>query len=210
MSITAKKEIEDYGNGTAKTSITSSRMKSKDAWEYGKFVMKARLPKGKYLWPAFWMMPNASEWGDWPKSGEIDIMEYRGSKPNEICGTIHFGEGPGPGHKLLGSGDIKFPFDFSEDWHEFGFEWNSTKMRWFVDDKLYHEQSLLENIYEGFYMKAGEPFNKPFYIIINLAVGGNFFLDEAPFTINSVSTWTKSTYEIDWIRVSQKKNETQF
>lgn len=71
---------------------------------------------------------------------------------------------------------------------------------------MFHEQSFTENIYEGYYKKAGEPFNKPFSIIINLAVGGNFFLGEPALTIDAVSTWTISTFEIAWIRVHQRKN----
>jgi beta-glucanase (GH16 family) len=72
--------------------FTSARMTTKASWLYGKFEIRARLPKGKHLWPAIWMMPRFSTYGDWPRSGEMDIMEYRGQRPNQLIGTIHFGE----------------------------------------------------------------------------------------------------------------------
>lgn len=100
--ISATKIFEDYKNGRVKTSITSSRIKSKETGEFGKFVVRARLPKGKYLWRAFWMLPNASEWDGRPKSGENDdVMEYRGYKSTEICATVHFWKGPDPEHKYF-------------------------------------------------------------------------------------------------------------
>ena len=71
--------------------FTSGRIKSKSAWTYGKFEARAKLPLGTQLWPAIWMLPRDNKYGFWSANGEIDIMEYRGDKPHEISGTIHYG-----------------------------------------------------------------------------------------------------------------------
>ena len=71
--------------------FTSGRVHSKHAWTYGRFEARARLTSGHHLWPAIWMMPRDSKYGQWAASGEIDIMELRGDKPHEIMGTIHYG-----------------------------------------------------------------------------------------------------------------------
>ncbi|ODM89411.1 Beta-glucanase, partial [Orchesella cincta] len=85
---------ESGGVNDSQTTLpfTSTRMVTYSSFTYGKFEIRARLPKGKHLWPAFWMMPQDSEYGPWPRSGELDIMEYRGQRPTNVLGTIHFGE----------------------------------------------------------------------------------------------------------------------
>jgi len=178
--------------------FTSTRMNSKANWLHGKVEMRARLPKGKHLWPAFWMMPANSEYGDWPRSGEIDIMEYRGQRPTEISGTLHYG--PSPDNKgMIGTGERIFNSDFSQDFHVFGIDWNADRIQWLLDGNVYHEETLRKNFWEGFYGSNGSPFDKNFYIILNLAVGGNFFGGE-PFDPSESKQWPKSTFEIDWVR----------
>lgn len=160
--------------------------------------MRARLPKGKHLWPAFWMMPVHSEYGYWPRSGEIDIIEYRGQRPKEVMGTLHFGPSQDTKNET-GSPDTEFPTDFSQDWHIFGIDWSPQKFMWMVDDKVYWEETLERTFWEGLYDKPGQPFDKQFNILINLAVGGEFFGGE-PFDPIEADKWEKPTFEIDWIK----------
>jgi len=195
--IEARKEWWGDGANPDKP-FTSARINSKESFHYGKFEMRARLPKGKHLWPAFWMMPTWSDYGGWPRSGEIDIMEYRGQRPQQTLGTLHFG--PSPDNKgMAGTGERDFPFDFSADWHTFAIDWSPDHMQWFVDDQVYHTESLQRNFWPGFYQNNVSPFDRPFFIIINLAVGGDFFNGE-PFDPEEANGWAKNTFEIDWIR----------
>ncbi|CAL8127868.1 unnamed protein product [Orchesella dallaii] len=194
--ITARREWWDDGQTTLP--FTSTRMLTHSNFLYGKFEIRARLPKGKHLWPAFWMMPTFSEYGEWPRSGEIDIMEYRGQRPTNTLGTIHYGESK-ENKGQSGSPETTFPYDFSQDFHVFGLDWSPTKMMWIVDDRVYHEETLERNFWESVYTANGQPYDKEFHIIINLAVGGMFFGDE-PFDPIEADGWEKPTYEIDWIR----------
>jgi len=158
--------------------FTSGRVLSKKAWTFGKFEARAKMPKGKHLWPAIWMMPQKSTYGVWAASGEIDIMEYRGERPNQIMGTIHYGAS-WPNNINSGSGEKTYPSDFSADWHTYGVEWEANEIRWYVDGNEYHKENIHRNMYSGKgtnpYTKPGQPFDQPFYWILNVAVGGGFF-----------------------------------
>lgn len=148
------------------------------AQQYGKFEAKIKLPAGQEhdgLWPAFWMLPADSPYGGWATSGEIDIMEARGRIPNKVGAAIHYGE-PWPNNRSNGG-----EYSFAEgsditDFHVYGLEWDPGEIRWYVDGQLYYSTN-------NWYAKgAGQPSNYPypapfdtqFYIILNLAVGGNF------------------------------------
>ena len=181
--ITAKSE---EGN-----SYTSSRLKSRNKFEqkYGRFEARIKLPLGKGMFPAFWLLgenfceaqtqignnvicdsslPNY-EAGNvlWPQCGEIDIMEYLGNKPTEVFGTIH-----GPGFSGGNSISKKYNLSndrFDNDFHVFGVEWTENHINWYVDNVLYN-QITRQDVEE----KGGEwVFNNSFYMILNLAVGGN-------------------------------------
>jgi beta-glucanase (GH16 family) len=194
--IQARKEW--WGDGSQDQPFTSARMTSKANWLHGKMEIRARLPKGKHLWPAFWMMPANSEYGGWPRSGEIDIMEYRGQRPQQMLGTLHFG--PAWDNKgQAGTGERNFPFDFSQDWHTFAIDWSPQQIMWLVDDQVIHTETLQRNFWPGLYTANGQPFDKNFFIILNLAVGGNFFGGE-PFDPEEANGWEKNTFEIDWVR----------
>jgi len=160
------------------------------------------LNPGKHLWPAFWMMPKQNSYGgSWPRSGEIDITEYRGQRTNQIMGTLHYG--PAWNNKAdVGTKERTFPVDFSKDFHVFGLDWNSDRIQWLLDGKVFHEETLRRNFWDGLYTAQGQPFDKEFFFILNLAVGGNFFGGEA-FDPSEAQSWTKSTFEIDWIRKSE-------
>jgi len=180
--------------------FTSTRMTTKANWLYGKIEARMRMPKGKHQWPAFWMMPSASAYGGWPRSGEIDIMEYRGQRWWEIIGTIHYG--PAWDNKGQNGYGREFPNDFSQEWHTYAIDWSSQKMIWLLDDQPVHEENLLRNFWPGLYTGNTQPFDRNFFAILNFAVGGNFFGNE-PFDPVEADGWAKNTFEIDYVRVYQ-------
>ncbi len=178
--ITAQKE--NFQNST----YTSARLSTKGKFEqqYGRFEARIRLPAGSGLWPAFWLLgadcENVGEQLDsnWPLCGEIDIMEYRRQEPTEISGTIH---GPGYSGLTTPQGQITKSYDIGErldaGFHIFGIEWGQDYINFYVDDVLYNQITPADLVVtpENETGELGEwVFNKPYYIILNLAVGGNF------------------------------------
>ncbi|AAL80200.1 hydrolase [Pyrococcus furiosus DSM 3638] len=168
--IEARKEIiTDPNEGTFL--YTSSRLKTEGKVEFSPPVVveaRIKLPKGKGLWPAFWMLGSNIREVGWPNCGEIDIMEFLGHEPRTIHGTVH-----GPGYS--GSKGITRAYtlpegvpDFTEDFHVFGIVWYPDKIKWYVDGTFYHEVTKEQVEAMGYEWV----FDKPFYIILNLAVGG--------------------------------------
>jgi beta-glucanase (GH16 family) len=156
---------------------TSSKIKTlgKFSMKYGRVDVRAKLPKGNGLWPAIWMLPVKDVYGGWAASGEIDIMENKGRLPGEVYGTLHYGS-TWPKNKYTG-GTYKFPEGQSTtQYHVYSLEWEPGEIRWYVDGILFETQT-------SWYSKgiAGEekysfpaPFDQEFYLILNLALGGNF------------------------------------
>lgn len=186
--------------------------KTKGSWLHGKFEMRAKLPNGKHLWPAFWMLPERESYNNispksrcgWTKNGEIDIMEYRGQVHNQISGTMHFCNGTNDYFDT--SGDIQFPIiNFAEDFNTFGVTWDKQWIKWFVNDKEFSRKRMNRRFGSG-YRQRGQPFDKPFHLLINMAVGGDFFNEYGQFDEEKdPEMWVRPTYEIDWIRVSRWK-----
>jgi beta-glucanase (GH16 family) len=183
--ITAQKE--EY-NGY---SYTSARLTTKGKFDqaYGRFEARIRLPYGQGMWPAFWLLgANIDEVG-WPNCGEIDIMEYRGQEPTKLLGTVH-----GPGYS--GGTSITKSYSLLNDrfdtgFHIFGIEWGPKYINYYVDNVLYNQITPAD--------VTGEwVFDHPFYIIINLAVGGNFVGNP-----NSQTVFPQ-TMLVDYVRVYQK------
>lgn len=182
MIITAHKE--SY-NGS---SYTSARLLTKGKFEqtYGRFEARMRLPWGQGIWPAFWMLGADIDTNPWPGAGEIDIMEYRGQNPSIVLGTVH-GPGYSAGESISKSYTLKND-RFDTGFHVFGIEWGPNYVNFYVDDVLYNQITPAD--------VPGEwVFNKPFYILVNLAVGGNFV--GAP---NSETVFPQ-TMLIDYVRV---------
>ena len=149
---------------------TSASIISKGAgdWKYGKFEIRAKVPTGKGTWPAIWMMPTYSEYGGWPKSGEIDIMEYIGVEPQNLWYNAHFEGKSGDGHDSNGSGRINTISNPWEKFITFTLLWTPIKMEWYADGVKYHEYIKPADDYQVW------PFNKEFYLILNLAYGGSW------------------------------------
>ncbi len=180
---------EDY-RGNA---YTSARCNTNDKLEfiYGRVEARMNLPQGQGIWPAFWML--GAEFPDvpWPDSGEIDIMEYIGKEPHSTHGTIH-----GPGYS--GSGGVgiseRLPEPIADDFHVFGIEWEPDVISWYVDEEVFFTMKA-----EFLPLRREWVYNHPFFLIINVAVGGNW--------PGSPDETTKFPQEmvIDWIRVYQRQ-----
>ena len=183
LKITAKKERVQANN------YTSARIKTalKGDWTYGRFEARIKLPKGAGLWPAFWMMPTDSYYGIWPKSGEIDVSELIGSKSTNSFGTLHYGTS-NTDHQYKTANFYLNSGTFADDFHLFAVEWQAGIIRWFVDDNLYSTITTAD------IAPYAWPFDKRFYIILNLAVGGTL-----GGTVDN--TIFPATMEVDYVRV---------
>jgi beta-glucanase (GH16 family) len=199
--LTAKPE--SY-NGKGYTSARLNTAKSA-SWLYGRFEMNAKLPNGKHLWPAFWMLPTDNKYGTWAASGEIDIMEYRGQVLDKVEGTLHFG-GQFPNNVYQGSGPKTMNTDLSAGFHTYAVEWDKDEIRWYVDTTMYHSMTLQRSFFSGKgvtpYTANRQPFDQRFFIVINLAIGGGFFPAGQYGTLSAAdaTAWKDSTYQIDYIR----------
>jgi beta-glucanase (GH16 family) len=148
---------------------TSARIKTENLFsqKYGRFEARIKLPQGKGLWPAFWMLGNNFNEVSWPQCGEIDIMEYIGSKPTEVFGTIH-----APG--VFGANGLSKKYSLINDrfdtgFHVFGIEWTENHINWYVDNVLYNQITRDKGAEKG----GQWVFDNDFFMILNLAVGGN-------------------------------------
>jgi len=192
--IQALKEQYTGTDGTRNYTSARIRTKNKGDWKYGRFDIRARLPYGQGIWPAIWMMPTDAVYGSWPASGEIDIMEELGQEPKRVYQTLHFG-GVGA-HAQTGGSYVLKSGDFSEDFHLYTLEWDSTAMRWSVDGTV-----VLTKKVDSWYTTAAPrpaPFNQRFYLILNLAVGGNW-----PKSPNATTVFPQRL-TVDYTRVYQK------
>ncbi len=173
------------------SSYTSARLLTKDLFEqqYGRFEARIRLPFGKGIWPAFWMLGADIDENPWPAAGEIDIMEYRGQDPTILIGSVH-GPGYSAGEAISKEYDLVND-RFDTGFHIFGIEWGPNYINFYVDDVLYN-QITPEDV-PGQWV-----FNKPFYILINLAVGGTF--------VGSPDEETEfpQTMLVDYVRVYER------
>lgn len=145
---------------------TSARLILKQSFLYGRIEIRAQLPAGRGLWPAIWMMPAKSFYGDWPKSGEIDIMEQVGYNPDSVFFTVHTGKY----NHVMGTQKSKGSIihDPYGRYHVFAMERHPDRIDFFMDDTL---QFSFKNEHTGY---AAWPFDKPFNLILNVAVGGDW------------------------------------
>ena len=184
--------IEARKQNYRSSKYTSARLvtKNKGDWKYARIEVKARLPKGRGMWPAIWMLPTEWKYGGWPMSGEIDIMENVGYLPDSVYGSVH----TGAFNHAIGTnktGGVKRN-DLSTAFHIYAVEWTADKIQFFVDDEMYHQ---FENNKKGW---DAWPFDQFFHLVLNIAVGGNwggkFGVDESIFP---------QRMEIDYVRVYQ-------
>jgi beta-glucanase (GH16 family) len=154
--------------------------------------VRAKLPRGRGVWPAIWMLGVDRERAGWPRCGEIDMMEYVGFDPHVVHANIHTGKynhvrGTGKGSQLR----VEAPFD---DWHIYALEWHSDRLDFFVDDKKFFTYTKEKEAREDVW-----PFDQPCYLILNLAIGGSWGaqrgIDDAIFP---------QRFEIDYVRIYQQ------
>ncbi len=160
--IKAKKETIGNNDYTSAKLISQK----KGDWKYGKFEIRAKLPTGKGMWPAIWMLPTTESYGQWPKSGEIDIMENVGFDPNVIHWNTHteaynHSIGTNKGTNAI----ISSP---ANEFHVYSIEWYENKIVFFVDDVAYFQFNKESDDYKEW------PFDQEFYLILNIAVGGTW------------------------------------
>lgn len=189
---------ETYTGPDGTRNYTSARLRTanKGDWTYGRIEVRAKLPYGQGIWPAIWMLPTDWEYGGWPLSGEIDIMELLGQQPNRIYGTIHYGNS-WPNNSQSGNSYTLPDGDFSNDYHVFVIEWEENEIRWFVDGLLYSTK----NFWFTPSAPYPAPFDKRFHILLNVAVGGNW-----PGSPDE-STIFPQEMRIDYVRVYEKSEE---
>jgi beta-glucanase (GH16 family) len=186
--ITAKKQ--NYGG----SEYTSSRIntKGKQQFKFGRIDIRAALPEGKGIWPALWMLGSNVDAVGWPASGEIDIMELTGDIPNRVVGTVHYGanlsqHGFKSASKFIGSGD-----SYQEKFHVYSLNWENNLIQFMVDGEVYSTITPADLNGQPW------PFNKHFFFIFNIAVGGNW-----PGYPDS-STKFPQYLIVDYVRVFQK------
>ena len=184
-----------------KSYYTSGRIstQNKKDFTYGVFEARLKVPEGKGFLPAFWLMAtDENVYGQWPRCGEIDIMEVHGSDTRTTYGTIHYGN---PHRQSQATRTLRNG-TFADSFHTFAVKWEPGEISWYVDGFLIHRENDWYSVTEG----QGEitypaPFDQPFYIILNLAVGGSWvgYPDRT-------TDFKNARYEVDYVKVWQKEN----
>lgn len=202
-------ELENYTNSTKNAFIThggylviearkesdgtytSARLqtKGKKEFTYGRMDIRAKLPKTKGLWPAIWMLGSNISSNPWPSCGEIDIMELLGNQPNKIYGTMHWGQA-GQGSTHIGNSYVLSNSDFSDKFHVFSIVWDTSKIEWYIDNIKYFTANKTD-------VNGTYPFDKSFFFLLNVAIGGNW--PGAP----DATTVLPQSMIVDYIRVYQ-------
>lgn len=170
---------------------TSARLKTQglQTFQYGRVEARLKVPEGKGLWPAFWMLGADFNGSNWPDCGEIDIMEYIGKEPDLIMGTLH---GPGYSGALGLSQWNRQTYNIADDFHTYAIEWEMDEIRWYYDGQHYHTVISAD---------VGDQewvFDHPFFIILNLAVGGTL-----PGPVGLDTVFPTQLY-VDYVRVYQQ------
>ncbi len=187
--ITAIKEDYTGTDGVARN-YTSARITTKNLFSQssGRFEARIKIPYGQGIWPAFWLLGNDVGTNGWPACGEIDIMENVGFQPATCWGTLH---GPGfSGAGGLTAGTTLASGNLAADYHIYAVEWEGTTIKFFMDDTLYATRTPADLPSGGLWV-----FDHPFFVILNVAVGGNW-----PGSPNSSTTFPQKMY-VDYVRV---------
>ena len=171
-------------------------------WKYGRFEIRAKMPDGQGMWPAVWLLPSKSPYGAWASSGEIDIIESRGSEVDKTTCALHFG-GVWP-HNTHLAGAYTFPGkNAAQDFHTYVLEWDKDKICWSVDGVTYKTIHK-----EQWYSKKARdnphaPFDQAFHLIVNVAVDGRFFEGTTQNSDLITESEFPQTLLVDYIRVYQ-------
>jgi beta-glucanase (GH16 family) len=181
--IIGRKEVFDPANYTSASLTTDG----KHSWTYGKVEARMKLPKGQGMWPAFWMLGDNIHRVGWPRCGEIDIMEHINNE-DVLYGTLHW-------HNERHVQDGSKTTCTVADYHNYAIEWNADSIKWFLDARQYHSVAIKDSV------NSTAEFHKPFYIILNLAIGGSW--PKNP----DETTQFPDTVSVDYVRVYQKQKK---
>jgi len=195
LEITARRE-EYIGTDFIRRGYTSGRLKSKGkfAQRYGRFEARMKIPSGKGMWPAFWMMGDDFDTVGWPSCGEIDVMENVGNEPFTVHGTFH---GPGYSGNDGPTAEYAAPgAKLADDYHIYAVEWEPAQIRFYLDDHLYFTGTPRNLPAEKKWV-----FDHPFYLILNVAVGG-----EWPGTPEPATLFPQSML-VDYVRVYSRSDQ---
>jgi beta-glucanase (GH16 family) len=180
LMLIGRKEKWEWADYTSARIVTDG----KHSWTYGKVEARMKLPKGQGMWPAFWMLGDNIHQVGWPACGEIDIMEHINSE-DTLYGTLHWYN-----EEHVQDGN-QIPCTVG-DYHNYAIEWDSGSIKWFLDGKQYHQVDIADSV------NSTSEFHKPFYIILNLAIGGSWPKDPDD------TTQFPDTVFVDYVRVYQK------
>jgi beta-glucanase (GH16 family) len=177
---------------------TSGRLVTKGKWSgtYGRVEARIKIPRGQGIWPAFWMLGTNISSLHWPNCGEIDIMENIGREPGTVHGTVH-GPGYSGGNAIGGPFTLPQGASFADDFHVYAIEWETNRIRWFVDNQPYFSitpSQLPKN--------ARWVFDQPHFLLLNLAVGGAW-----PGYPDGTTTFPQRMV-VDYVRVYNKTSRT--
>jgi beta-glucanase (GH16 family) len=194
--------------GSGKSEITSGRIttQGKEDFTYGRFEARAKVPAGQGYLPAFWLMAtDEGNYGQWPRCGEIDIMEVMGQNTSKSYHTIHYGYNSGSGHKENQGTKVLSDGSFSDEYHTYRVDWDPGQITWYVDDEqVYSTNDWYTGTDDDNQITYPAPFDQDFYVILNLAVGGSWvgYPDD-----DTYANMNDQAYEIDYVRVYQKSAE---
>ncbi|WP_372723656.1 family 16 glycosylhydrolase [Novipirellula sp.] len=190
--IEARKDNAGISGTEREYSSGRVRTKHRGDWKYGRIDVRAKLPEGAGIWSAIWMLPTDDAYGGWAASGEIDIMEMKGQEPDQVLGTLHYGDA-WPRNAYSGDKYKLQSGTFADDFHTFSVVWKPGQIDWLIDGKKYQTQTKWSST-------GGEfpaPFDQEFHLLLNVAVGGNFLgppNDSTPFPARML---------VDYVRVYQ-------
>lgn len=175
--------------------ITSARLKTQGKFsvQYGRVEARMKIPHGQGMWPAFWMLGNKIESSGWPDCGEIDVMENIGKEPAVVHGTVH-GPGYSGAHGISSQYTLPGGEPLSKDFHVYAVEWSPDSIKFFIDSTAYGTVTPA-SLPKG----AAWVYNQPFFLLLNLAVGGDW-----PGSPDSTTQFPQ-TLLVDWVRVSQRR-----
>lgn len=185
--ITSRKEAYQGSQYTSARLLTKGRFSQR----YGRFEARVQLPRGQGLWPAFWLLGADVDAVGWPACGEIDVMEYRGQDPTRVTGSLH-GPGYSGGGAITGSQALAGGAGFDADFHVFGLEWSPDWIAWTLDGAVWQVVTPSS-------LPAGArwAFDHPFFILLNVAVGGNYVGAADPSVLPAQTL-------VDWVRVYEE------
>jgi len=183
--------IEARGEDYQGSRYTSARLKTQglQAWKYGRVEARIKIPRGQGIWPAFWMLGDNILTEPWPRCGEIDILENIGKEPAIVHGTVH-GPGYSGVHGVGGSFELSTGA-FADDFHVYVIEWEAEQIRWLVDERLYLTVTSKD-------VPGRWAFDHPFFMILNVAVGGDW-----PGNPTNETLFPQSML-VDYVRVYQR------